>query len=196
MEYVGAALLGFAGGAVGGLLGVGGGILFVPALVIFLDEPQIRAEATSLLAIIPVAMVGAWRQHGYGNVRVRDGLVLAALSPLGVLIGVQLSNATPSGRWSLHSRPCSCSSPCSSCAERSGPKPALERALDRSVERVQPVERQGLGRGKAGAAATASGAGVGPVVGEHARQQREPALLRKRRGGRADELGADRQVSE
>jgi len=93
MEYVAAALLGFAGGAVGGLLGVGGGILFVPALAIFLDEPQIRAEATSLLAIIPVAMVGAWRQHGYGNVRVRDGLVLAALSPLGVLAGVQVSNA-------------------------------------------------------------------------------------------------------
>ena len=95
MEYVGAALLGFAGGAVGGLLGVGGGILFVPALVIFLDEPQIRAEATSLLAIIPVALVGAWRQHRFGNVRVRDGLVLAALSPVGVLIGVQLSNAVP-----------------------------------------------------------------------------------------------------
>ena len=95
MEYVGAALLGFAGGAVGGLLGVGGGILFVPALVIFLDEPQIRAEATSLLAIIPVAVVGAWRQHRFGNVRVRDGLVLAALSPVGVLIGVQLSNAVP-----------------------------------------------------------------------------------------------------
>ena len=95
MEYVGAALLGFAGGAVGGLLGVGGGILFVPALVIFLDEPQIRAEATSLLAIIPVAVVGAWRQHHFGNVRVRDGLVLAALSPVGVLIGVQLSNALP-----------------------------------------------------------------------------------------------------
>ena len=93
MEYVGAALLGFAGGAVGGLLGVGGGILFVPALVIFLDEPQIRAEATSLLAIIPVAVVGAWRQNRFGNVRVRDGLVLAALSPVGVLVGVELSNA-------------------------------------------------------------------------------------------------------
>jgi uncharacterized membrane protein YfcA len=63
--------------------------------VIFLDEPQIRAEATSLLAIIPVALVGAWRQHRFGNVRVRDGLVLAALSPVGVLIGVQLSNAVP-----------------------------------------------------------------------------------------------------
>jgi uncharacterized protein len=93
MDYVGAALLGFAGGTVGGLLGVGGGILFVPALVIFLDEPQLRAESTSLLAIVPVAIAGAWRQHRFGNVRVRDGLIIGALSPLGVLIGVELSNA-------------------------------------------------------------------------------------------------------
>jgi uncharacterized protein len=93
MDYVGAALLGFAGGTVGGLLGVGGGILFVPALVIFLDEPQLRAESTSLLAIVPVAVAGAWRQHRFGNVRVRDGLLIGALSPVGVLLGVELSNA-------------------------------------------------------------------------------------------------------
>jgi hypothetical protein len=93
MEYVAAALLGFAGGTVGGLLGVGGGILFVPALAIFLDEPQLRAEATSLVAIVPVALVGAWRQNAYGNVRVRDGLIVGALSPLGVAAGVVLSNA-------------------------------------------------------------------------------------------------------
>ncbi len=95
MEYVLAALLGFAGGTVGGMLGVGGGILFVPALTIFLSEPQVRAEATSLLAIVPVAAVGAWRQHGYGNVRLRDGLLVGALSPLGVLAGVVVSNAVP-----------------------------------------------------------------------------------------------------
>ena len=93
MEYVAAALLGFLGGTLGGLVGVGGGILFVPALAIFLDEPQLRAEATSLLAIIPVALVGAWRQHGYGNVRLRDGLLVGALSPLGVALGVLVSNA-------------------------------------------------------------------------------------------------------
>lgn len=93
MEYVAAALLGFAGGTVGGMLGVGGGILFVPALAVFLDEPQIRAEATSLVAIIPVAIVGAWRQNRFGNVRVRDGLLLGALSPLGVFVGVEASNA-------------------------------------------------------------------------------------------------------
>jgi uncharacterized membrane protein YfcA len=95
MEYVAAALLGFAGGMLGGLVGVGGGVLFVPALAIFLDQSQVRAEATSLLAIVFVAMLGAWRQYGYGNVRVRDGLVLGLVSPLGVAGGVAISNAVP-----------------------------------------------------------------------------------------------------
>ena len=95
MSSILAALMGFAGGMVGGLLGVGGGILFVPALAIFLDESQVRAEATSLLAIVPVAIVAVWRQRGYGNVRIRDGLVIGALSPLGVAIGVVTSNTIP-----------------------------------------------------------------------------------------------------
>jgi uncharacterized membrane protein YfcA len=87
--------VGFAAGAVAGLLGVGGGILFVPALTIFLDQSQLHAESTSLLAIVPVAAVGAWRQHGYGNVRLRDGLLIGALSPLGVLIGAVVANSIP-----------------------------------------------------------------------------------------------------
>jgi uncharacterized membrane protein YfcA len=93
MEYVLAALLGFAGGAAGGILGVGGGILFVPAIAVFLDEPQIRALATSLVAVIGVGIVGAWRQHRFGNVRWRDGLLVGVLSPLGVGAGVVLANA-------------------------------------------------------------------------------------------------------
>ena len=40
-------------------------------------------------------MLGARRQHGYGNVRVRDGLVLGIVSPLGVAGGVAISNAVP-----------------------------------------------------------------------------------------------------
>jgi uncharacterized membrane protein YfcA len=92
VSSVAAAIMGFAGGMIGGLLGVGGGIIFVPALAIFLDESQVGAEATSLLAIVPVAMVAVWRQLDYGNVRVRDGLVIGALSPLGVAIGVVVAN--------------------------------------------------------------------------------------------------------
>jgi hypothetical protein len=92
MSEIAALILGVAGGLVGGLLGVGGGILFVPALAVFLDETQVEAEATSLLAIVPVALVAVWRQLGYGNIRVRDGLVIGGLSPLGVVLGVVAAN--------------------------------------------------------------------------------------------------------
>ena len=95
LELSGLLAVGFAAGMAGGLLGVGGGILFVPALVLFAGLSQIGAAATSLVAVVLVAVVGTWRQHGYGNVRLRDGLIIGILSPLGVLAGVVLSNAVP-----------------------------------------------------------------------------------------------------
>ena len=90
-----AAAVGFAGGVTGGLLGVGGGVLFVPALVFFLGLSQLAGEATSLLAIIPVATLGALRQRGYGNVRVREGLTIGLLSVPGVLLGAILAEELP-----------------------------------------------------------------------------------------------------
>jgi uncharacterized membrane protein YfcA len=90
-----AVLIGLAAGVVAGLLGVGGGSLFVPALTIGLGLGQVDAEATSLLAIIPVAMVGAWRQHGHGNADVRTGLQLGALAAGGAVGGAALANAVP-----------------------------------------------------------------------------------------------------
>ena len=93
LDWSGLLALGFAAGMAGGLLGGGGGVLFVPALVLFADQSQLGAEATSLVAIVLVSLVGTWRQRGYGNVRLRDGLLVGVLSPLGVLIGVALANA-------------------------------------------------------------------------------------------------------
>ena len=95
LDWSGLVALGVAAGMAGGLVGVGGGVLFVPALVVFADESQLGAEATSLVAIVLVSLVGTWRQRGYGNVRLRDGLVIGVLSPLGVLVGVGLANAVP-----------------------------------------------------------------------------------------------------
>jgi hypothetical protein len=89
----GAIVIGVAGGIVAGLLGVGGGVLFVPGLVIFLNLGQHQAEATSLLAIIPVAIVGSYTQDRYGNVRRHDALVLGLLSLAGAAGGVALANA-------------------------------------------------------------------------------------------------------
>ena len=92
MSEVLAALVAVAGGLVGGLVGVGGGILFVPALTIFLDLSQVDAESTSLLMISIVALAGASRQNRYGNVNLRDALLVGILSPLGVAVGVVVAN--------------------------------------------------------------------------------------------------------
>jgi uncharacterized membrane protein YfcA len=92
LDWSGLVAFGLAAGMAGGLLGVGGGVIFVPALVLFADQSQLDAEATSLVAIVLVSLVGTWRQRGYGNVRLRDGLLVGLLSPLGVLIGVALAN--------------------------------------------------------------------------------------------------------
>ncbi len=87
--------IGLAAGAVAGLLGVGGGALFVPALVVFQGLGQLEAQATSLLAIVPVALVGAWRQAHYGNLRVKEGLLVGSLAAGGGVAGVVLANALP-----------------------------------------------------------------------------------------------------
>jgi uncharacterized membrane protein YfcA len=87
--------VGIAAGVLSGLFGVGGGIVFVPALVVFFDLGQVDAEATSLIAMIPVALVGAYRQHRYGNLRLRDGTVIGLLSAGGGAAGVALANVLP-----------------------------------------------------------------------------------------------------
>lgn len=86
-------LIGVAAGALGGLLGLGGGVLFVPGLVIVIGLSQHRAEATSLLAIVPVGLCGALLQDRYGNVRRGDALLLGIFSVAGVAGGVALANA-------------------------------------------------------------------------------------------------------
>jgi uncharacterized protein len=90
-----AALIALAGGLAGGLVGVGGGVLFVPALTIFLGLSQVQGESTSLLMIVIVAAVGALRQSSYGNVNLRHAAVIGVLSPLGVLVGVGIANRVP-----------------------------------------------------------------------------------------------------
>jgi uncharacterized protein len=79
--------LGFAAGVLAGLFGVGGGILFVPALTIVLGVEQHHAQGTSLLAIIPTVVVGTWRQHRYGNVRWRPAVALGVAGIAGVVVG-------------------------------------------------------------------------------------------------------------
>lgn len=85
-----AVTLGLVAGVLAGTFGVGGGILFVPALVA-LGLGQVEAGATSLLAIVPTAAVGVLRQRGRGVLRPKDALVIGIASFAGVEVGIQVA---------------------------------------------------------------------------------------------------------
>jgi uncharacterized membrane protein YfcA len=97
VTYALAVFLGLAAGVLAGLFGVGGGILFVPTLVA-LGLSQHDATGTSLLAIIPTALVGTWRQARYGNVRwqaaLAIGVAAAAAAQGGAAVAEALSGPT------------------------------------------------------------------------------------------------------
>ena len=95
MTLVVVALIGLLGGVLAGMFGVGGGILFVPTLALGLGLTQLHAEATSLLAIIPTAVVGTWRQVRYRNVDLRAAAVIGVASILGVQGGVIVAESLP-----------------------------------------------------------------------------------------------------
>jgi uncharacterized membrane protein YfcA len=95
MDVTLAVALGFGAGVLAGLFGVGGGILFVPTLTLVLGLTQLHAEASSLLAILPAVIAGAWRQQRYGNVRWRAALVVGVAAIAGVEGGVYLAESLP-----------------------------------------------------------------------------------------------------
>ena len=88
-------LLGTVAGALAGLFGVGGGIVFVPTLTLVLGLGQLEAEATSLLAIVPVALLGSWRQTRAGTVRWRDAVTIGLVSVATAIAGALIADVTP-----------------------------------------------------------------------------------------------------
>jgi uncharacterized protein len=90
-----AVALGLTGGTLAGLLGVGGGIVFVPALTLGLGLSQIAAEATSLAAIVPVVMVGSYRQHRVRLVDWSSASIIGGCSLVGVLVGAEIALRLP-----------------------------------------------------------------------------------------------------
>jgi uncharacterized protein len=83
-------VIGLVGGLLSGLLGVGGGFVMVPLLVLWAKLPQHRAIGTSLLAIIPIAIVGALIYYFQGGDRPQVDLGFALLLVIGSVIGAYL----------------------------------------------------------------------------------------------------------
>ena len=98
-----AALIGIGAGAglLSGLFGVGGGLLMVPALVLLLGIAQHRAHATSLAAIVPIALVGALVFGRADSVNVVAAAFLAGGSLLGVQAGVRAMGRLSGERLAL-----------------------------------------------------------------------------------------------
>lgn len=90
--YVG---LGLAAGVLSALMGVGGGVIMVPAMVLLLGLDQHTAEGTSLLVIVPTALVGAWRHSNHGYTDWRLGLLIGIGGIAGALLGAQAALALP-----------------------------------------------------------------------------------------------------
>jgi uncharacterized protein len=86
-EVIALAILGLAAGFLAGLLGVGGGILMVPGMVLLIGADQHVAQGTSLVVIIPAAISGTLAHYGARRFSPRDAVALAAGGIAGAVIG-------------------------------------------------------------------------------------------------------------
>ena len=84
------AICGTAAGLFSGLFGVGGGVVIVPLLILWLGYGEREATGTSLGAIIIIASVAALTHGAYGNLHVEDGLLIGIPAVGGVLAGTAL----------------------------------------------------------------------------------------------------------
>lgn len=82
-------------GFLAGMMGVGGGGVMVPPLVIFIGMPQHLAQGTSLLAMLPGSAVGAYTHHKLGNVNKTIVLGLIAGAAAGSYLGASLAHHIP-----------------------------------------------------------------------------------------------------
>ena len=95
MQILYAALIGLFGGTLGGLFGVGGGIIMVPAMVLAMGVPPKTAIGTSLMVIVPTALIAGLKHYQQGNVDWRVGLSLAPMALVGGILGAYLTTHIP-----------------------------------------------------------------------------------------------------
>ncbi|MBA2632271.1 MAG: sulfite exporter TauE/SafE family protein [Chloroflexi bacterium] len=86
-EVVPLVLIGLSAGFLAGLLGIGGGVLMVPAMVLLLGFDQHVAQGTSLLVIIPAALTGSFTHHRKGRLVLREAALVAAGGVIGAVLG-------------------------------------------------------------------------------------------------------------
>jgi hypothetical protein len=84
-------LIGLAAGILAGLLGVGGGIIMVPAMVVGFGIPAALAKGTSLAVIIPTSLMGTWRNRAKKNAELRAAAVLGVAGVVSAFLAGKIS---------------------------------------------------------------------------------------------------------
>src|SRR5690606_9821514 len=95
MQVVALILLGLAAGALSGMLGIGGGLIIVPALNQLFHLPMNQAVGTSLLIIIPTAVVGSLTHYARGNLQLPVALLVMIGATAGGYLGARLVAVVP-----------------------------------------------------------------------------------------------------
>lgn len=95
MFWLVCALIGLVAGTLGGLLGVGGGVVMVPAFLNFLGMPARQAVGTSMGVIFFTAISASWRHWQLGNLDPRVVVPVALLSMGGAWVGASLTTRVP-----------------------------------------------------------------------------------------------------
>lgn len=84
-------LVGLTTGILAGLLGVGGGIVMVPAMVVGFGIPAAIAKGTSLLVIVPTAVMGTWRNRSRKNADIRIAVILGMAGVISAFVASKIS---------------------------------------------------------------------------------------------------------
>lgn len=84
-------VIGVATGTLAGLLGVGGGVIMIPAMVLLLGEMNVMAKGTSLAVIIPTSITGTIRNRKTANVDVKAALVMGLSGVVSAVVGGSLA---------------------------------------------------------------------------------------------------------
>ena len=87
LEILALLAIGLTAGVLAGLLGIGGGVVMVPAMVLIVGLDQHVAEGTSLLVIIPAAALGSFTHYRHRRLALRDAAALALGGVLGAAVG-------------------------------------------------------------------------------------------------------------
>jgi hypothetical protein len=86
---------GLLGGVLSGLLGIGGGTVMVPLLVLWSGQRQREAHAISLGAIIPISIAAIAVYGGAGEVNLPDALALTVGAVVGARLGARVLSRAP-----------------------------------------------------------------------------------------------------